>query len=138
MTVRENIELAITSGKRGDALAAEIRTVSETYGLELDPERDVFSLSVGERQRVEIVRCLLQSPRLLIMDEPTSVLTPQESEKVVRRVTKTCRPRMCSPLHQSTSSKKFRFYVITRRFFGRVKSSHSATQQRRALEVLQK
>ena len=82
MTVRENIELAITSGKRGDALAAEIRTVSETYGLELDPERDVFSLSVGERQRVEIVRCLLQSPRLLIMDEPTSVLTPQESEKL--------------------------------------------------------
>ena len=82
MTVRENIELAITSGKRGDALAEEIRTVSETYGLELDPERDVFSLSVGERQRVEIVRCLLQSPRLLIMDEPTSVLTPQESEKL--------------------------------------------------------
>ncbi len=82
MTVRENIELAIKSGMRGDALATEIRTVSETYGLELDPERDVFSLSVGERQRVEIVRCLLQSPRLLIMDEPTSVLTPQESEKL--------------------------------------------------------
>ncbi|MDE0309869.1 MAG: ABC transporter ATP-binding protein [Acidiferrobacterales bacterium] len=82
MSVRENIELAVSSGKKGLELADEIRTVSDTYGLGLDPERDVFSLSVGERQRVEIVRCLLQSPKLLIMDEPTSVLTPQESDKL--------------------------------------------------------
>ncbi|MEK9723749.1 MAG: ATP-binding cassette domain-containing protein, partial [Rhodospirillaceae bacterium] len=52
--------------------------VSEAYGLTLDPTRYIGSLSVGERQRVEIIRCLLQNPRLLIMDEPTSVLTPQE------------------------------------------------------------
>ena len=82
MTVRENIELAVTTDKKGDALAKDIRVVSNAYGLGLDPDRDVFSLSVGERQRVEIVRCLLQSPKLLIMDEPTSVLTPQESEKL--------------------------------------------------------
>ena len=52
--------------------------VSTEYGLPLDPDRVVHDLSVGERQRIEIVRCLLQNPRLLIMDEPTSVLTPAE------------------------------------------------------------
>ena len=46
------------------------------------PQRLVHDLSVGERQRVEIVRCLLQNPKLLIMDEPTSVLTPQAVEKL--------------------------------------------------------
>ncbi len=56
--------------------------MSEAYGLPLDPDRTVHDLSVGERQRIEIVRCLLQEPKLLIMDEPTSVLTPQEVEKL--------------------------------------------------------
>lgn len=82
LTVRENIELAIASGKTGDELSQNIHEVSTAYGLGLDPERDIFSLSVGERQRVEIVRCLLQSPKLLIMDEPTSVLTPQEADNL--------------------------------------------------------
>lgn len=82
LSVRENIELAIAAGKTGDELSQDIIEISTTYGLGLDPERDVFSLSVGERQRVEIVRCLLQSPKLLIMDEPTSVLTPQEADNL--------------------------------------------------------
>lgn len=76
LTVAENISLALDDKVSPAQLAPRIRAVSEQYGLPLDPERLVHSMSVGERQRVEIVRCLLQSPRLLIMDEPTSVLTP--------------------------------------------------------------
>jgi general nucleoside transport system ATP-binding protein len=77
LTVAENIALAMDDPPKPSALAARIREVSEKYGLPVDPDRLTHSMSVGERQRVEIVRCLLQSPRLLIMDEPTSVLTPQ-------------------------------------------------------------
>ncbi len=77
LTVVENIALGMAVSAN-DSLRTRIREVSSRYGLPLDPDRDVFSLSVGERQRIEIVRCLLQEPQLLIMDEPTSVLTPQE------------------------------------------------------------
>jgi ABC-type uncharacterized transport system ATPase subunit len=77
LTVAENIALALGERTSPATLADRIRSVSASYGLPVDPHRLVHSMSVGERQRVEIVRCLLQSPRLLIMDEPTSVLTPQ-------------------------------------------------------------
>ena len=77
LTVAENISLALDERIAPELLASRIREVSENYGLPVDPNRLVHSMSVGERQRVEIVRCLLQSPKLLIMDEPTSVLTPQ-------------------------------------------------------------
>ncbi len=77
LTVAENISLALDERTAPEQLASRIREVSENYGLPIDPKRLVHSMSVGERQRVEIVRCLLQSPKLLIMDEPTSVLTPQ-------------------------------------------------------------
>ncbi len=77
LTVAENIALALERGQGGSELSTRIRDVSARYGLPLDPDRRIHSMSVGERQRVEIVRCLLQDPRLLIMDEPTSVLTPQ-------------------------------------------------------------
>ena len=76
LTVAENIALAVEGPFDVEALAKRIDAVSERYGLPLDPHRLVHSLSVGERQRVEILRCLLQEPELLIMDEPTSVLTP--------------------------------------------------------------
>ena len=77
LTVAENIALALDERMKPAVLAARITEVSNRYGLPIDPNRLVHSMSVGERQRVEIVRCLLQEPRLLIMDEPTSVLTPQ-------------------------------------------------------------
>jgi ABC-type uncharacterized transport system ATPase subunit len=78
LTVTENIALGLNHPKDRLDLPARIVEVSTRYGLTLDPTRTVHDLSVGERQRVEIVRCLLQNPKLLIMDEPTSVLTPQE------------------------------------------------------------
>ncbi|WP_170352267.1 ABC transporter ATP-binding protein [Ruegeria lacuscaerulensis] len=80
LNVAENIALGMENPPKMSDLATRIREVSETYGLPLDPYRTVGDLSAGERQRVEIIRCLLQDPKLLIMDEPTSVLTPQEVE----------------------------------------------------------
>ncbi len=82
LTVAENIALALDPDRSNGGLSARIRDVSARYGLPIDPERHIHSMAVGERQRVEIVRCLLQDPQLLIMDEPTSVLTPQAVDKL--------------------------------------------------------
>ncbi len=84
LNVAENVALGMENPPPMKALAAKIKEVSEAYGLPLDPARMVGDLSAGERQRVEIIRCLLQDPKLLIMDEPTSVLTPQEVEILFR------------------------------------------------------
>ena len=78
MSVAENIALGMENPPPMHDLSEQISAVSETYGLPLQPDHIVGDLSAGERQRVEIIRCLLQDPKLLIMDEPTSVLTPQE------------------------------------------------------------
>jgi ABC-type uncharacterized transport system ATPase subunit len=82
LTVADNIALGLNDREQRRDLKSRIVAISQTYGLPLDPDRVVHDLSVGERQRIEIVRCLLQHPRLLIMDEPTSVLTPQEAERL--------------------------------------------------------
>jgi simple sugar transport system ATP-binding protein len=82
LSVAENIALALDERTAPADLVPRIRAIAERYGLPVDPQRLVHSMSVGERQRVEIVRCLLQSPKLLIMDEPTSVLTPQAVQQL--------------------------------------------------------
>ena len=82
LTVVENVALALPGAPDLGDLARRIEKVSAKYGLPVDPRRLVHALSVGERQRVEIIRCLLQNPKLLIMDEPTSVLTPQAVRKL--------------------------------------------------------
>ncbi|KQO69864.1 ABC transporter [Methylobacterium sp. Leaf102] len=80
LTVAENIALVMPRDLSGRALADRIAKLGIDYGLHLEPDRPVWSLSAGERQRIEIVRCLLQDPKLVILDEPTSVLTPGEAE----------------------------------------------------------
>jgi general nucleoside transport system ATP-binding protein len=82
LTVAENIALSLDARTPLAKIAEETATVSKAYGLPLDPSAHVADLSVGERQRIEIIRALLQNPKLIILDEPTSVLTPQEAERL--------------------------------------------------------
>jgi ABC-type uncharacterized transport system ATPase subunit len=82
LTAAENIALSLDSKTPISTIAAKAKALSHSYGLPLDPYALVGDLSVGERQRIEIIRCLLQTPQLIILDEPTSVLTPQEADKL--------------------------------------------------------
>ncbi len=82
LTAAENIALSIDDATPITKIAERARSLSTAYGLPLDPFSHVGDLSVGERQRIEIIRCLLQEPDLIILDEPTSVLTPQEADRL--------------------------------------------------------
>jgi len=78
LTAAENIALSLDEKTPLDTIAVRAREIGQTYGLPVDPDALVGDLSVGERQRIEIIRCLLQNPDLIILDEPTSVLTPRK------------------------------------------------------------
>jgi ABC-type uncharacterized transport system ATPase subunit len=82
LTAAENVWLGLDKSLSLAEVTQRIGKVSKDYGLDVEALRPVHTLSVGERQRVEIVRALLTSPKLLILDEPTSVLTPQAVDKL--------------------------------------------------------
>jgi simple sugar transport system ATP-binding protein len=88
LTVAENIALSLDDKVPLARIAEQAATLSRAYGLPLDPNAHVADLSVGERQRIEIVRALLQNPKLIILDEPTSVLTPQEADRLFETLAK--------------------------------------------------
>lgn len=82
LTVGENIAAAMPATLSFAEIDRRIAQVEQEFGIAVDAKRPVWSLSAGERQRIEIVRCLLQHPKLIVLDEPTSVLTPQEAERL--------------------------------------------------------
>lgn len=82
MSVLDNIALGLDGRMPDNVLADEVAAICERYRLHIELDRRVVDLGAGERQRLEIIRVLLQNPSLLILDEPTSVLTPQETEEL--------------------------------------------------------
>ncbi|MBO5293963.1 MAG: ATP-binding cassette domain-containing protein, partial [Clostridia bacterium] len=90
-TAAENIILGIDDGKRYDIkdVNARVTEIAEKYGFHIDPKKKIYEMSVSEKQTVEIIKVLYRGADLLILDEPTAVLTPQETEKlfaVLRRM----------------------------------------------------
>ncbi len=86
LTAKENILLGQKkrSGQKDKDLSAEIKELSDKYGLDIDPNKKVYQMSVGEKQTLEIIKVLYRGARILVLDEPTAVLTPQEINKLFR------------------------------------------------------
>lgn len=86
MTAKENVIIGQPAGffLRGKKLAKEVKALSDKYGLDVEPDKKVYDMSVGEKQTLEIIKVLYRGARILIMDEPTAVLTPQEIKKLFR------------------------------------------------------
>ena len=92
LTVWENVVLGEKSRLDRATARRRVKEIGEHYGLDVDPDVEVGRLSAGQRQRVEIIKCLRRDPKILIFDEPTSVLTPDESRElfgVLRNVVQT-------------------------------------------------
>lgn len=86
-TVAENVALGLAGTPfwaPARAIAKRLRDLSQRYGLPVDPDRRVWELSAGEQQRVEILKALIRGAKILILDEPTSVLTPQEAQELFK------------------------------------------------------
>lgn len=83
-TATENIILGINDGKKYNIAKAteEVKKISQKYGFVLDPQKKIYEMSVSEKQTVEIIKVLYRGADILILDEPTAVLTPQETEKL--------------------------------------------------------
>lgn len=86
MTAKENIVIGQSTSfmTRGKALSKKVKELSDQYGLDIDPDKKVYEMSVGEKQTLEIIKVLYRGAKILIMDEPTAVLTPQEIKKLFR------------------------------------------------------
>ncbi|MDD6736463.1 MAG: ABC transporter ATP-binding protein [Clostridiales bacterium] len=87
----ENIILGLNEKKKFDLKAAEkrVKEIADRYGFQIDPSKKIYDMSVSEKQTVEIIRVLYRGADILILDEPTAVLTPQETKKlfaVLRRM----------------------------------------------------
>ena len=92
MTAKENIILGQPEKMffNGKKLGERIRKLSEQYGLDIDPDKKIYDMSVGEKQTLEIMKVLYRGADILIMDEPTAVLTPQEIERLFRVIRNMC------------------------------------------------
>jgi simple sugar transport system ATP-binding protein len=84
LTAKENIILGRKGGffTKGKELSGKVRAISDQYGLDINPDKKVYDMSVGEKQTLEIIKVLYRGAKILIMDEPTAVLTPQEINKL--------------------------------------------------------
>ena len=84
-TAAQNVALGIDEGKYDlQKVADGVREISEKYGFDIDPNKKIYNMSVSEKQTVEIIKVLYRGANILILDEPTAVLTPQETEKLFR------------------------------------------------------
>ncbi|MBR0597499.1 ABC transporter ATP-binding protein [Sinanaerobacter chloroacetimidivorans] len=86
LTAKENIILGQQGGffTKGKDLTKKVKEISDRYGLDINPDKKVYEMSVGEKQTLEIIKVLFRGARILIMDEPTAVLTPQEIKRLFK------------------------------------------------------